>query len=657
MANTLNIPNSPFVDISTGYVSREWLQWIINPKFLTLNISTALGATSGGTGQSGYITGDLLYASASDTLSRLADVATGNALISGGVSLAPFWGKINLANTVSGVLHPLNGGTGVANTGTITIGDDFKINGDFPLTINLTGPTSITFPSFGSFVGGPISSTDNAVARFNGTSGALIQDSEVIIDDSGNVTASSLYTEGIYGAEVAPALTSGNWTVTSPGWDFGTGPATLAKDVDAVVLHASAVSNAAVTSGVVYKFVFTVTSISTSTVFTYSVGGGLGTNTPISATGTYTDYITTINTTGITFASLLGPGFNTNDYMSRITISSLSLMEITTGTGDLSVDGASDFRSAATFHGPINFGGFTATGSGTIEGSLSLPNPSGFNGTFISNGEGVSYFGAGFAKPLQIGAYVLIQPGTDSFPALDVYSYNEAQPTIAGRFTASDPANYALVLVAASAQTERLLRIYDSTNNTLGWIDNIGNFATRNNTISNPGYYFTDDVHTGVGYVGSTGSSNLLLYCDGTLSLALTDNLKNFRIPANYTYSWSSANANNMSPDTGLSRLTNGTIGVGNGTPGDVGGSIQMARLQIVTGTNAFIGTGTLSGGAATIATTAVTSGSFVFLTDTGASLTNVGALSVTSKTAGTGFTVGSTNILDTSTFNWLVVN
>jgi hypothetical protein len=44
-------------------------------------------------------------------LSKLAGVATGNALISGGVSTAPSWGKIGLTTHVSGILPVANGGT------------------------------------------------------------------------------------------------------------------------------------------------------------------------------------------------------------------------------------------------------------------------------------------------------------------------------------------------------------------------------------------------------------------------------------------------------------------------------------------------------------------------------------------------------------------
>jgi hypothetical protein len=75
-------------------------------------LTTPLSAPQGGTGFGSYTTGDLLYADTSSTLARLNDVATGNALISGGVGVAPSWGKIGLTTHVSGTLPVANGGTG-----------------------------------------------------------------------------------------------------------------------------------------------------------------------------------------------------------------------------------------------------------------------------------------------------------------------------------------------------------------------------------------------------------------------------------------------------------------------------------------------------------------------------------------------------------------
>lgn len=100
---------------------------LANCTFPTLNqnttgtaagLSATLVATSGGTGQSSYAVGDLLYASTTTALSKLADVATGNALISGGVGVAPSYGKIGLTTHVSGTLPIANGGTNTTATPT-----------------------------------------------------------------------------------------------------------------------------------------------------------------------------------------------------------------------------------------------------------------------------------------------------------------------------------------------------------------------------------------------------------------------------------------------------------------------------------------------------------------------------------------------------------
>jgi hypothetical protein len=91
-----------------------------NSDITSLNgLTTPLSETQGGTGYGSYTTGDILYASSSTTLARLNDVATGNALISGGVGIAPSWGKIDVTTAITGVLPVVNGGTGVTtSTGT-----------------------------------------------------------------------------------------------------------------------------------------------------------------------------------------------------------------------------------------------------------------------------------------------------------------------------------------------------------------------------------------------------------------------------------------------------------------------------------------------------------------------------------------------------------
>ena len=82
---------------------------------LGTDISGTVPVEHGGTNLASYTIGDILYASGSTTLSTLADIATGNVLLSGGVGAAPSYGKVTLSTHVNGVLPIANGGTG--NTG------------------------------------------------------------------------------------------------------------------------------------------------------------------------------------------------------------------------------------------------------------------------------------------------------------------------------------------------------------------------------------------------------------------------------------------------------------------------------------------------------------------------------------------------------------
>lgn len=88
--------------------------------------ATTIGAAYGGTGLSSYVIGDIIFASGTTTLSTLPDVATGNALISGGVGVAPSYGKIGLTTHISGVLPVANGGTNISS---YTTGDIIFANG------------------------------------------------------------------------------------------------------------------------------------------------------------------------------------------------------------------------------------------------------------------------------------------------------------------------------------------------------------------------------------------------------------------------------------------------------------------------------------------------------------------------------------------------
>jgi hypothetical protein len=174
-------------------------------------------ATAGGTGQTSYAVGDLLYANTTTTLAKLADVATGNALISGGVSTAPSWGKIGLTTHVSGVLPVANGGTN-ASTASITSFNNitgYSASGATgTTTTNLVFSTSpsITTPTL---VGDVTVSTGNVVI---GTSGKGIDFSATPGTGTSELLAD--YEEGTW----SPTLTSagGNFTTIAYGDSQGT---------------------------------------------------------------------------------------------------------------------------------------------------------------------------------------------------------------------------------------------------------------------------------------------------------------------------------------------------------------------------------------------------------------------------------------------------
>lgn len=90
-------------------------------------------------------------------------------------------------------LSPANGGTGVNNgTSTITIGGNVVFSGVHTFTATLTGDTTVTFPTSGTLMAGPGSSTDRAIATWNGTGGSsLLNNSTTNIDSVGRYTNSA----------------------------------------------------------------------------------------------------------------------------------------------------------------------------------------------------------------------------------------------------------------------------------------------------------------------------------------------------------------------------------------------------------------------------------------------------------------------------------
>jgi hypothetical protein len=80
--------------------------------------ATPIGTQYGGTNITSWTTGDIPYASATNTLSKLAGVAIGNVLRSGGIGTAPSWGKVDLTAHITGNLPVANLNSGTNASGT-----------------------------------------------------------------------------------------------------------------------------------------------------------------------------------------------------------------------------------------------------------------------------------------------------------------------------------------------------------------------------------------------------------------------------------------------------------------------------------------------------------------------------------------------------------
>lgn len=203
-------PSQVKTDIGLSNVENTALStWAGSTNITTLGIigtgtwsATTIAANKGGTGQSSYTIGDLLYADTSSTLAKLADVATGNVLLAGGVATAPSWGKVNLTSGthVSGTLPVTNGGTGQTSyiNGELLIGNT---TGNTLSKATLTQGTGIAITNGAGSITVAHAST-SSLSGSQGSNGIA----SITVDGLGHVTAVTTATY-LTAATVCAAIT------------------------------------------------------------------------------------------------------------------------------------------------------------------------------------------------------------------------------------------------------------------------------------------------------------------------------------------------------------------------------------------------------------------------------------------------------------------
>jgi hypothetical protein len=173
--------------------------------------SGTLPVTQGGTGFSSYAVGDIIYADTTTSFAKLAGVATGNALISGGLTAAPLWGKIGLTTHVSGTLPVANGGTGVtSSTGS---GNVVLSTSPTLVTPALGTPSSgnlanCTFPTLNQNTTGTAGNVSGTVAIANGGTGQTTR--QAAMDALAGATTSGFYLRGNGTDVVMAAIVAGD---------------------------------------------------------------------------------------------------------------------------------------------------------------------------------------------------------------------------------------------------------------------------------------------------------------------------------------------------------------------------------------------------------------------------------------------------------------
>lgn len=338
--SNINIPYSQFLDATTGRPSLEWLMWLMNPSFISVNIGGALPVTSGGTGLTtiptngqlligngtGYSLNTLTPSSGITVTNSAGTITVANSgvlsnIAGSGISVSSATGNVTINNT--GVLSWSGGTTGLtpatATTGAVTLAGTLAIanggtNGSAVPTaygVAYGDGTAYAFTAAGttgqvltattgsaptwaapatsgtvtsvSFTGGLITvatPTTTPALTVAGTSGGVVYFSSASTWASSAALAANALVKG-GGAGVAPStITTGTGVLTALGVNTGTAGAFVVNGGDLGTPSAGTVTNLTGTASIningTVGATTTNTGAFTSLSYTTTLTGGTG---------------------------------------------------------------------------------------------------------------------------------------------------------------------------------------------------------------------------------------------------------------------------------------------------------------------------------------------------------------------------------------------